>query len=85
MILTNRTFVAVHTGLLFVFQLLATLDKDKMLYWWPGQDLSSIPNKCQVCLFCQWRKLRHLIASSNVNIYLIEYLIILSSYGSFQG
>ena len=33
MILTNRTFVAVHTDLLFVFQLLATLDKDKMLYW----------------------------------------------------
>ena len=33
MILTNRTFVAVHTGLLFVLQLLATLDKDKMLYW----------------------------------------------------
>lgn len=33
MILTNRTFVAVHTGLLFVFQLFATLDKDKMLYW----------------------------------------------------
>ena len=32
MILTNRTFVAVHTGLIFVFQLLATLDKDKMLY-----------------------------------------------------
>ena len=79
MILTNRTFVAVHTGLLFVFQLLATLDKDKMLYWWPGQDLSSIPNKCQ------WRKLRHLIASSNVNKYLIKYLIILPSYGAFQG
>lgn len=33
MILTNRTFVALHTGLLFVFQLLATLNKDKMLYW----------------------------------------------------
>ena len=31
MTLTNRTFVAVHTGLIFVFQLLATLDKDKML------------------------------------------------------
>lgn len=29
--LTTRTFVVVHTGLIFMFQLLATLDKNKLL------------------------------------------------------